>query len=118
MALENITCYGCGGKGHLERDCTNTGIDTTGHYPDGTPKTLWCGLCDERTRLIGHDTVTRCQQCHPLARKQLKQFRRCPRCHATVYEWDNAIDCTAHAAPHATDRRPDRQHIRQITGAT
>lgn len=106
------TCWDCGETGHVVADCPNAVFTGT---PDGKPP--WCGICDERTRLIGHDTVSRCQQCHPHRRQQLRQHRKCPRCHMTIYEWDTAADCTGHAAPHAPDRRPEREHIRQITGA-
>lgn len=104
-------CWDCGETGHVVADCPNQAVAAS----DGKPP--WCGICDERTRLIGFDIVSRCQQCHPMARKQLRQFRRCPHCRALVYEWDTAIDCSGHTMPHAADRRPDRQHIREITGA-
>lgn len=98
-----IKCFGCGDEGHIEPDCPNTSFAAG-----------WCGICDERTRHIDvGDIVTRCQECHPLARKQLKQHRKCPRCHMTVYEYDHA-PCGQHAGPTAPDRRLDRQHIEQI----
>lgn len=103
MRKAELTCYGCGDKGHLEAECPNTGIDTTGKPP-------WCGFCDERTRLIDGGLVARCQQCHPLRHQMLKQHRRCPRCKMAVYEWDNG-ECGNHAAPTAPDRRPGREHI-------
>lgn len=90
MRKAELTCYGCGDKGHIERECPNAAIDAGG-------KPGWCGICDERTRL--HETETgmiRCQQCHPLRRQQLKQNRKCPLCKVTIVEWDNA-PCGSHA---------------------
>jgi hypothetical protein len=107
MRKADSTCYGCGTKGHFESECPNAGIDGDGKSP-------WCGICDERTRLIDQgDTVTRCRQCHPLRGRQLRQFRKCPLCHATVCEWDNA-PCGSHSGPATTDSRPGRESIEQI----
>lgn len=104
MSKAGLTCYGCGGKGHIESECPNAGIDATGKPP-------WCGFCDERTRHIDHgQSVSRCQECHPLRRQAVKQDRRCPSCHQLVYEWDTA-PCGSHVGPAATDRRPEREHI-------
>jgi Zinc knuckle len=111
MALENLTCFGCGDKGHLERDCPNRAATGT----DGKPP--WCGFCDERTRLIDHgETASRCQECHPARRKQLRQHRKCPLCHVTIYEWDNA-PCGNHHGPASPDNRPPRQRIDEIITA-
>jgi hypothetical protein len=104
-----MICFGCRAEGHIEANCPNAAID------DGRPP--WCGFCDEKTRLIDHgDSVSRCQQCHPAARKQLRQCRKCPHCHVTVYEWDQA-PCGSHAGPSAPDRRPDRETIRGVIAA-
>ena len=63
------------------------------------------------------DLVARCQQCHPLARQQLRQQRKCPGCHMTVFVWDCA-PCGSHSSPVPTrDRRPDRDRIKAIVGA-
>lgn len=102
-------CWECGEAGHVAGDCPNKALASDNGKPP------WCGICDERTRLIGLDVVSRCQACHPLARKLLKQFRRCPHCHALVYEWDSSPDCASHKMPDAPDRRPEREHIREIT---
>ena len=110
MSKADLKCYGCGAAGHFESECRNAAIDTAGKPPG-------CGICDERTRQVNlGDTAGRCTVCHPLARKQLKQHRKCPRCHATVHEWDNG-DCGSHSGPTAPDRRPERKHIEQIVGA-
>ena len=111
MRKADLNCHGCGGKGHFESECPNKGIDVSGKPP-------WCGICDERTRLLdlGH-SMARCQTCNPQRHQQLRQHRKCPRCHVTVYEWDNG-ECGGHAGPTAPDRRPDRQHIEQIVGGT
>ena len=107
------TCWDCGETGHVVADCPNAAFTGT---PDGKPP--WCGICDERTRLLdGGTPVTRCQTCHPDGRKQLKQNRKCPRCHVTVYEWDNG-DCGSHSGPHVPDKRPPRETIDAIVSAT
>ena len=104
MNKADSTCFGCGSKGHFEAECPNTGIDDSSKPP-------WCGFCDEIERTIDHgESVSRCQECHPLRRQQLKQRRKCPRCHVTVYAWDHA-PCGQHTGPDVPDRRPEREHI-------
>lgn len=100
-------CWDCGETGHVVADCPNRAIAGG----DGRPP--WCGICDERTRLMGTDVAHRCPVCHPESRRQLRQHRKCPSCHVTVYEWDNA-PCGSHASPAAKDRRPAREHIDAI----
>ena len=105
--IENLKCHSCGDRGHFERDCPNAGIDKSGKPP-------WCGFCDERTRLLdAGDLVARCQQCHPQRQRTLKQHRKCPRCHMTVYQWDNE-ECGSHASPVAKDKRLEKERIDAI----
>ena len=108
MRKAEMTCHGCGATGHFESECPNAGIDAMGKPP-------WCGICDERTRHVslGESLVGRCTACHPLRGKQLRQHRKCPSCHMTVYEHDNS-PCGQHSGPTATDRRLDREHIEHI----
>ena len=106
------TCWDCGETGHVVADCPNAAFTGT-----SDKKPPWCGICDERTRLLGRDEAHRCPACHPQRRQSLKQHRKCPTCHQTVHEWDNA-PCGSHSGPDAKDRRPDREHIEQIVGAT
>ncbi len=104
-------CWDCGETGHVVADCPNRAAAGT----DGRPP--WCGICDEHTRLMGIDEMHRCPVCHPLGRKQLRQHRKCPQCHVTVYEWDTA-PCGRHASPAVTkDTRPTREHIDAIVTA-
>ena len=62
------------------------------------------------------DSVARCPRCHPLRFAQLRQSRKCPSCHQTVFEWDHA-ECDAHARPGmplprpATQGRPDSTRV-------
>ena len=107
MSKADLNCHACGDKGHFASECTNEGIDATGKPP-------WCGFCDENTRRVDHgDSESRCQECHPLRRQQLRSRRKCPRCHVTVYDWDHGA-CGSHAGPDVPDRRPEREHIDQI----
>jgi uncharacterized paraquat-inducible protein A len=102
------TCFDCGATGHVVADCPNQAVIT------GNGKPLWCGICAERTRHINlGNKAARCTVCHPLRQKQLKQHRKCPRCHVTVYEWDNG-ECGNHAGPETADRRPQRETIQHI----
>lgn len=105
-----MICFGCRAEGHIEANCPNAAIDSDGRPP-------WCGICDERTRLLDAGAlVARCQTCHPQRHQQLRQNRKCPACHVTVYEWDNA-PCGYHAGPTAPDRRPEREDIRDVVAA-
>jgi hypothetical protein len=103
-------CWECNEPGHVAADCRNKAISGS----DGKPP--WCGICDERTRLIGvpGDKLARCQECHPLRHAHLRQHRRCPSCRLLVHEWDTA-PCGHHSSPAATaDTRPGRDHIDKI----
>lgn len=104
-------CWDCGETGHVVADCPNQAIAAS----DGRPP--WCGFCDERTRQVDHGrSASRCQECHPQRRQQLRQHRRCPRCHVAVYEWDNG-ECGSHSGPGMPDKRPGREHIDAIVRA-
>jgi hypothetical protein len=105
-----MKCFGCGDDGHIQPNCPNAVFDDRGRPP-------WCGFCDERSRLIDHgNSVSRCQQCHPLSRQQLRQHRKCPSCHMTVYDWDNA-PCGEHGGPHVPDKRLPLETIRGLVSA-
>ncbi len=112
MASPNLTCFGCGGKGHVERDCPSN-VVVGANYSDDKP--MWCGRCDRRTRLFeAHGVAFRCQDCHPLAHVQLAQFARCPGCRMVVYSWDTN-QCGSHSSPvKAFDSRPPREEIDAI----
>lgn len=106
-----MKCFDCGEDGHIAPNCPN------GEAAGINGKPPWCGICDERTRLIdGGNAMTRCQVCHPLRHRQLRQFRKCPHCHMTVYQWD-VEECGNHASPVAADRRPERERIEAIVAA-
>lgn len=111
MGMENLTCFGCGGKGHVERECPTRVVVGV----NATDKPMWCGRCDRRTRLIEvGGLATRCVDCHPLAHQGLPQTTRCAGCRAIVYEWDTA-QCGQHASPaRSGDERPERGEIDAI----
>ena len=105
-----MKCYDCGDEGHIAPNCPNSEIDASGKPP-------WCGFCDEQTRLIdAGDLVARCHTCHPLRNRQLKQHRKCPHCHMTVYQWDTE-ECGSHSSPAVPDRRMERVRIGAILAA-
>jgi hypothetical protein len=88
-----ITCWECGDQGHTATGCPNA---VRAPAADGKP--LWCGSCDERTRLVDlGDKMMRCRQCHPLRGRMLPQHRGCPSCGEVVYVWDHA-GCDNHQA--------------------
>lgn len=109
MTMENLKCFGCGGKGHMERDCPSSAV-VGANYSDDKP--MWCGRCSRRTRLIETGgQVARCQECHPLAHQNLAQFTRCPGCRKLVYVYDSN-PCGQHATrPEISDPRPERGEI-------
>ena len=89
-----VNCYTCGQSGHVARDCGNAAyLD-----PAASSKPMWCGECDERTRLRdapdGTDRMIRCK-CHPESHKLIPHHRVCPRCHVTTVAWDTS-DCGRH----------------------
>ena len=105
-----MRCFDCGEDGHIAPNCPNGEIDKTG-------RPLWCGFCDERTRLVdGGDVAARCLQCHPARHQTLRQHRRCPHCHLIVYQWDNG-ECGNHSSPVTKDRRPEKEEIDAIISA-
>ena len=111
MTTSNLSCFGCGGKGHIERECPNAQLAASGP----ADKPMWCGTCDRRTRLIeSHGLAARCPQCHPLSHMRLAQHSFCPGCRMTVYSWDSS-PCGMHSSPvQAIDRRPEREEIKSI----
>ena len=110
MSIENLSCFGCGGKGHVERECPNRQLAS-----GPMDKPMWCGVCDRRTRLIeSHGLAARCPQCHPLGHLNLAQHIRCPGCRMLVYAYDTN-ECGKHASPvQPADRRPEREEIDAI----
>jgi hypothetical protein len=85
-----LTCWDCGGDGHIATDCPNAE-----HLGDGRP--MWCGTCDEHSRhwYDADGRAHRCQ-CHPLSHQLIKQHRRCPSsCKSLIYVWDQA-PCDQH----------------------
>jgi len=106
-------CYYCGDDDHLGRECPKlqahqrraTSPQPQAYVPRGEP-VMWCGTCDENTRLLdmGH-SMSRCPRCHPLRYQQLRQSRKCPACNKTVLDWDHS-PCDAHAQPGMPVPRP------------
>ena len=110
MSIENLSCFGCGGKGHMERECPNR------QFAVGpADKPMWCGQCDRRTRHVeSAGVIARCQECHPLAHMHLAQFIRCPGCRMLVYADDTNV-CGQHSVPvQPFDGRPEREEIKSI----
>lgn len=98
MRKADLKCHGCDGRGHLESECPDAGIDASGKPP-------WCGQCDKKRRTLSTPAgPQRCHACHPLGRQALPQFRTCPGCDSLVYKWDR-LPCESHIT------------VRQITGA-
>jgi Zinc knuckle len=113
--MDNLKCFACGGKGHIERQCPNTAIAADSNPSD---KPLWCHNCDRRTRLVmTGDVCRRCPNCHPLSHLPLVQHIRCPGCHMVVYSWD-INECGQHSSPvtpfDVLDTRPEREEIALI----
>lgn len=109
MTMENLKCFGCGGKGHMERDCPSS-VVVGGNYDD---RPMWCGRCSRRTRLIetADGQAARCQECHPLAHLNLAQFTRCPACRKIIYVYDSN-PCGQHSTrPELSDARLERGEI-------
>lgn len=96
MATE---CFRCGDTGHVYADCPQAQAPGTAHGANTRP---WCGLCDERTRLLAANAdwtvMVRCPDCHPLRGRQLKQHLRCAGCKQVIYAWDHER-CGEHQAP-------------------
>lgn len=70
--------------------------------PQSADEKPHCGICDKRTRQLDTpDGPRRCPACHPLGRKPLKQFRRCPDCRMEINEWDKS-PCGSHTEPRIT----------------
>lgn len=115
VSLENLTCFGCGGKGHIEHDCPKHAAAVA---DAGPPLPRWCEHCDRRTRLIEiRGVAARCQECHPLARQGLAQHPRCPDCRMIVFQWDRN-PCGKHVSPvNTTDSRLPREEIDAIIAA-
>jgi hypothetical protein len=110
MTTANIKCFGCGGSGHIERECPSSVVPASGD----NDKPMWCGGCDRRTRLMEVDgRAFRCQECHPLSHQNLPQLIRCPGCHVLVYTWDFGL-CGAHASPVVPFQRPAAEDIAAI----
>lgn len=92
MGLEYVKCFQCQEYGHLARDCPSVKFAAELGTDDSRP--LWCGHCDQRTRLLyDDDSARRCPECHP--EKDLPpQFRIC-KCGNAVYRWDRT-ECGSH----------------------
>jgi hypothetical protein len=112
MTIDNLTCFGCGGKGHVERNCPSAVVIGGGGDAE---KPMWCGRCDRRTRLVTvGGMASRCQECHPLSHLPLPQHARCPGCRQLIYKWDENL-CGMHNSPvKPFDSRPEREEIDAI----
>ena len=96
--MADITCFKCGNRGHMARDCDCA--DYAAELGDGD-KPPWCGMCDRQTRLVhfsrdGHDAARRCDTCHPSGHLLPAQFKRCGNCKSVIYIWDLRTECGSH----------------------
>lgn len=96
--MPEITCFKCGNRGHMARDCDDQNY--AAEIGDGD-KPMWCGMCDRDTRLVfhvrdGREAARRCGTCNPSGHLLAVQFKRCKDCKAVIYIWDSRTECGNH----------------------